>query len=566
MPVRRAVAALAALSLITACSATPADRSPSAPGRTPSGAAQPDALARATAAAAKFADVDLVGQVLVPYAYGRDATTVSTAAANANQTLAGVDTPAEMIAKFHLGGMILVSFSTDDPTSGTNTTSNFDTPAQVKALTAGMQAAGAKLPAAVPLLIGTDQEYGVVTRMKTGVLQLPSAIAFGAAHQPDLTRAAWAAAGADLAAIGINVDYAPDADVLAGPGNTVIGSRSFGSTPADVSAQVAAAVAGLESAGVAATLKHFPGHGNTSTDSHSALPVLTQPLAKLTAVDLAPFKAGIAAGADMIMSGHLDVTAIDPGTPASFSHKVLIDLLRTQLGFRGVVITDALNMEPAEVYSPGEAAVRAVLAGNDMLLMPVDLAAAQAALLAALKSGRLSRDALRASVARILALKYKVGAGPPAARTLDSPASRAAAAKLAAASITLLRGPCQGALVSGSVTVVASAGRGGQAATFAAALRAQGLTVVDSGGTVVDLVGYGDSGADLDARAAVTVDMDTPYVLAKAKSKVLIAAYSSTAASLNAVAAILAGKATAPGRSPVTVTGLPKSACAAPTG
>jgi beta-N-acetylhexosaminidase len=553
----------AVLALVSACSAPASGRG----SRTPTGAAQPDPLARATAAAAKLSDVDLVGQVLVPYAYGRDATKVSPAAAHANQALAGVDTPAQMVAKFHLGGMILVSFSTDDPTSGTNTTSNFGTATQVKALTAGLQAAGSQLPAAVPLLIGTDQEYGVVNRMKTGVVQLPSAIAFGAAHQPDLTRDAWAAAGGDLGAIGINVDFAPDADVLAGPGNTVIGSRSFGSTAPDVAAQVAAAVTGIQSAGVAATLKHFPGHGDTSTDSHSALPVLSQSLVRLTSVDLAPFKAGIAAGVDMIMSGHLDVTAIDPGTAASFSHKVLTDLLRGQLGFKGVVITDALNMAPAEKYSPGEAAVRAVLAGNDMLLMPVDLGLAQAGLLAALTSGRLSRDLLRASVTRILALKYKLAASPAASsRILDSPESRAAAAKLAAASITVLRGPCAGALVDGAVTVVASAGRGGQAASFAAALRAQGLSVVPAGGTVVDLVGYGDSDSDLDPRAAVTVDMDTPYVLGRAKSKVLIAAYSSSAASMNAVAAVLAGKAAAPGQSPVDVTGLPKSACAVPKG
>src|SRR5262249_60255824 len=134
--------------------------------------------------------------------------------------------------------------------------------------------------------------------------------------------------------------------------------------------QVGAAVTGLEGAGVAATIKHFPGHGNTDVDSHSSLPVLRQSLSQLTANDLAPFRAGIASGVNVIMSGHLNVTSIDPGVPASFSHKVLTDVLRQQMGFKGVVISDAMNMEPAEIGGPAESAVRAFLAGNDMLLMP----------------------------------------------------------------------------------------------------------------------------------------------------------------------------------------------------
>src|SRR5262249_3776625 len=152
---------------------------------------------------------------------------------------------------YHLGGMILVAFSSGDPTASTNATTNIVSATQVRTLTSGMQAAAATLPAAAPLLIGTDQEYGVVNRLKTGIVQLPSAMAMGAAGDPDLTHSAWAAAGNDLASVGLNVDFAPDADVIADAGNTVIGSRSFGGTPKNVSDQVGAAVTGLQGAGVA---------------------------------------------------------------------------------------------------------------------------------------------------------------------------------------------------------------------------------------------------------------------------------------------------------------------------
>src|SRR5690606_35816512 len=140
------------------------------------------------------------------------------------------------------------------------------------------------------------------------------------------------------------VDFAPDADVLGDSRSTVIGSRSCGSDPRAAAEQVAAAGRGLHGAGVAATLKHFPGHGHTSGDSNGGLPVLRQSRAELDRADLPPFAAGIDAGAWLVMSGHLDTRSVDPGVPASFSHKVLTDVLRGQLGFTGVVVTDAMNI------------------------------------------------------------------------------------------------------------------------------------------------------------------------------------------------------------------------------
>lgn len=535
------------------------DATPAAPG----GDDTADPAARAARLAATLADEDLVGQVLMPYAYGHKAAEVSAGSAAGNQKLAGVDTPAEMIAKYRLGGLILVGFSADDPTGGNQVTTNVDNPAQVRDLTAGLQAAAQQLPAgAAPLLIGTDQEFGVVTRISTGVTTLPSAMAAGAAGDAALTEAAWGAAGAELAALGVNVDFAPVADVL-GAKSQVIGSRSYGADPKAVAAQVGGAVRGLQGAGVAATLKHFPGHGHTTADSHSDLPVLAQDRAALESADLPPFAAGIDAGAWLVMSGHLDVRAVDPGVAATFSQKVLTGLLRERLGFTGVVVTDGMNMAPALRYPPGEAAVRAINAGNDLILMPPNVTKAYDGLLAALRDGSLPRTRLVEAVTRVLTLKFRLAERPaPAMSTLNDPAHAAAARKLAAAAVTALRGSCAQAKVRGPVTVTSSGGRDRTRAALTEALRAAGVEVVAKGGTVVHLVGYGDAAADLSPDATVTVAMDTPYLLGAARSPVLLATYSSTPVAMAALADVLAGRAKPTGRSPVPVPGLPASSCA----
>ncbi len=478
---------------------------------------------------AALTDEELVGQVLMPDLNITDP----------------VDAAVALVEGIEPGGVILMGSGSAE---------------QVKALTDALQAAA---PAGRgKLLITTDQEYGFVTRIRSGMLQLPAAMAMGAADRPDLTQAAWSAVGEELAAIGINVDNAPVADVIGPAGNRVIGSRSFGSNPGAVAPQVVAAVRGLQGSGVAATLKHFPGHGNTTVDSHTDLPVLSQSREQLEA-DLAPFRAGIEAGAKIIMTGHLDVQAIDPGTPATFSQRVLIDLLRTELGFTGVVVSDALNMASARQWPDGEAAVRAILAGNDLLLMPPSVVDAKAGLLEALRSGRLPRERLIESVTRILDLKASLAATPRSdMSTLDSAEHVAAAQAVAAAAVTVLHGPCTGPLVAGPVQVTAASGRDQAAAWLRESLTAAGVEVVDSGGSVVHLVGYGDDAADLSATAAVTVAMDTPYLLASAASPVKVATYSSTQVSMRALAQVIAGAATAPGRSPVPVSGLPASACA----
>lgn len=587
---------------------------PAGPPAGPTGplAGPPPALpagASAEEIVAGFSDEELVGQVLMPYVYGDHATGVPEPAAWANQEYAGVATPAELVARYRVGGVILLRRTGQDGV--VTPESNISSPAQVRELTGGLQAA-----AGVPLLIGIDQEYGVVARLTDGVTGLPSAMAFGAADDPGLTEDSWRVAGAELAALGVNVNFAPVADVLGGTRGGVIGSRSYGSDPALVAAQVAAVVRGLQGAGVAATLKHFPGHGGTAIDSHDELPVVAGSRRELDSRDLPPFLAGVAAGASLVMSGHLDVRSLDPGVPASFSHTVVTDLLRGELGFDGVAVTDGLNMAPAERWPAGEAAVRALLAGNDLLLMPPDLAGAYDGLLAALANGSLPRERLVEAASRVLTLKLDL-AGPakhampagspgpagsskpvrharstasstPAGHTepagpaesvgnsepagheenaasdvtaVASTARHDTVVPLAVAAVTLLRGPCAGVLVDGPVTVTAAGGRDPARGWLVEALADAGLEVVDSGGTVVHLVGYGDDASDLSDAAAVTVAMDTPYLLEQAESPVLLATYSSSRLSMVGLATVLAGHSPALGRSPVPLHGLPRSAC-----
>jgi len=530
---RRTAAGLATLAvgILAACmSPPPATPDPTTPPVTPT-ERSPEQIAADLAAA--MSPEELVGQVLMPDV--SMPTDVSAAVTEVQQ--------------YGLGGVIIMGTATA---------------AEVRALTDALQSAAPTVDGRrLPLLISVDQEYGFVRRI-SDLVQLPAAMAFGAANRPDLTEAAWSAVGEELAAIGINVNNAPVADVIGPAGNLVIGSRSYGGSVDVVTSQVEAVVAGLNSAGVAAVVKHFPGHGNTTVDSHTDLPVLTQSRAELDATDIAPFRAGIAAGVQLVMVGHLDVRSVDPGVPATFSSKVLVDLLRGELGFTGVVVSDALNMGGAAHESVAEQAVQAILAGNDLLLMPPSVADARAGLLDALQSGRLSRQRLEESVTRILTLKLSLtDRDQPDMSVVNSPAHQAAAAAVAAAGITVLSGPCSGPLVSGPVQITTSAGRAQQAAWLTESLVAAGVTVVPSGGNRIHLVGYGDGPGDLASGAAVTVAMDTPYVLAAADSPVKVATYSSTRAAMGALADVIAGRASAPGRSPVPVTGLPASACAA---
>src|SRR5579863_2778526 len=225
--------------------------------------------------------------------------------------------------------------------------------------------------ARIPLLFGADFERGTAMRLAEGT-SFPHAMAVAAGGSPQYAYEVGRVTALEARAAGIHWILAPDADVNSNPANPIINTRSFGEDPERVAEFVCAFVQGVEENGGLATAKHFPGHGDTSTDSHLGLPTVTSDRAHLDRVELAPFRAAIAAGAGSIMTGHLAVPALepDPDVPATMSPKITTDLLRGQMGFNGLVVTDALDMGGVTVrYPPGEVAVRSILAGADVLLV-----------------------------------------------------------------------------------------------------------------------------------------------------------------------------------------------------
>ncbi|PYU42018.1 MAG: beta-N-acetylglucosaminidase [Acidobacteria bacterium] len=263
----------------------------------------------------------------------------------------------------------------------------------------------------LPLLVGADFERGTAMRLEEGT-SFPTAMALAAGGDPKDAYVMGKITALEARAVGVHWIYAPDADVNNNPGNPIINTRSFGEDPARVAEFVSEFVRGARENGGLATAKHFPGHGDTAADSHIDLPVIHADRARLDQLELVPFRAAIAMQVDSIMTGHLNVPALepDPNTPATLSHNILTDLLRNQLGYQGLIVTDAMDMGGITVrYAPGEAAVRAVVAGADALLMPPVPDAAFEALQAAVKSGRISKERLDASVRRILQAKARLG-------------------------------------------------------------------------------------------------------------------------------------------------------------
>lgn len=262
----------------------------------------------------------------------------------------------------------------------------------------------------LPLVVAGDYEHGVGMRIN-GATRFPRAMAFGAAGDAALVRDAARITAVESRALGVHVNFAPVADVNNNPRNPVINIRSFGEDPAKVGVMVKAAVEGLQSGGVVATLKHFPGHGDTEVDTHLGLATVSHDRERLEQVELVPFQAGVAAGAGAAMVAHVELPAIDPQPgPATFSRMVVRGLLRHELDFGGVIYSDGMQMEAVNALAaPGEAAVRAIEAGLDVVLDSPDPRAAHAALKAALQSGRLTRAHLEGSAARLLAHKARLG-------------------------------------------------------------------------------------------------------------------------------------------------------------
>ena len=271
-------------------------------------------------------------------------------------------------------------------------------------------------------IIAIDEEGGDVTRISHQAgSDYPGNAALGAIDDVRLTQSVYAALGADLAALGINLDLAPSVDVNTAADNPVIGTRSFGADPALVARHGAAAVTGLQSAGVAACAKHFPGHGSTSADTHLVLATIDAPLSVVRARDLPPFEAAIAAGVRAIMPSHLRLPELTGDLPASLSRRALTDLLRGELGYTGVIVSDGLEMQAvSEPYGIPEAAVQAVIAGTDLLCLGRDqdqlsFLAVRAALIDAVRDGRLPGERLEEAAARVAELRAWTAAAAPAA-------------------------------------------------------------------------------------------------------------------------------------------------------
>jgi beta-N-acetylhexosaminidase len=547
-----------------------------------------------------------VGQLFIANVNGESAGTTAPADVEANQTMygPGVRNGRDLIDRYHLGGVIYFRW-----------TNNLNRPRQIARLSNGLQRAALRQRARVPLLISTDQEHGVVSRVWAPATEFPGNMALGATRRPGDAFATGNVTAKELKALGINQNYAPVADVNINPLNPVIGVRSFGENPDLVSQMTAAAVRGEQRGGVSATLKHFPGHGDTVTDSHSGVPWIFHTREQWEQTDAPPFRAGIAAGVDMIMTAHVVMPYLqsdcDPGTqqgcdPATLDPEVLTGLLRNELGFKGVVVTDALNMAGVrEKYGDERIPVLALKAGADMPMMvdtttdTVSLDVAYNGVLDAVHSGELSERRIDQSVRRILELKQRRGLfrhpfvnAARARSRVGTPSHRAAARAVGDHSVTLIKndagllpmaaGSGQKVLVTGYRSV-SDTSDAEPAAHLAKALDRRGVS------TELYETGSAPDAATIDAAASkaaasdvvvvatanatgtsaqtslvrrllatgkpvVVVATRNPYDIANFTDvKTYLATYSWTKPSMGAVARVLLGKVDPTGRLPVRI-------------
>jgi beta-N-acetylhexosaminidase len=356
----------------------------------------PDPVATALA---KMTLQQKVGQLFVTYAYGDTADTADPQYTSQNQTLYGVDNGAQLVDKYNLGGVIYFTWA-----------GNLASPTQIATLSNGLQTAASTGPTGVPLLVSTDQEGGSVTRIAAPLAISPGNMALGASFSPKTAFDMSRVTGQQLKALGINVDDAPVVDTNTNAANTADGPRSFGDQAVQTSLLGASSVLGYKSAGIATTAKHFPGLGSTSVNTDFGEAISTETKAQFFANDIPAFRAAIAAGTDEIMAAHIVASSLDPtGTPASLSYPIVTGILRNQLHYNGVVVTDALSAAALHNYPDAERSVDAIKAGIDELLMPTDLAASVQAVTAAVQSGEISQQRLDQSVTRLLRLKQKLG-------------------------------------------------------------------------------------------------------------------------------------------------------------
>jgi beta-N-acetylhexosaminidase len=336
-------------------------------------------------------DEDRVATVLMPGFWGYDGESPTPAEAAQNQLMHGVDSPAEVAADQTYGGFFLRPEVIADAD-------------QVRRLTQVLHAQGDR-PDGLPLLVSMDQEGGVVQRLKVGVEPVPSAATVGYSNSTAYARKVARANGRTLRDLGVTMVLAPVADVDP-DGVSVMGSRTYSPDRRVAARMVVATVRGYLRAGVIPVLKHFPGLGTVSGDSHRSLPVQGKSVEELRRSDLVTFQAAVDAGAPVVMTAHVAVPALERGMPASLSRTVLDTLLRGELGFDGVAITDSQGMGPVYGrYGPAEGAIRSLLAGNDLVLNSPRPRQARRAVLEAVRSGRIPAERLAEAATRVEALR-----------------------------------------------------------------------------------------------------------------------------------------------------------------
>lgn len=480
---------------------------------------------RAADAVATMSTEELAGQVLLPFYSGLDA-----------------EAQAATVQRLHLAGSIIMGDNVPGMSDG-----QVDTAAMLgvtRRLQAATQAGGRSWPG----MIAVDQEGGMVSRLRAPLTEWPAPMSYGAAGNAPLAGDAGTAMAAELAALGFNTDFAPTVDVTMGPADRAVGARSLSGDAGTAAGLGVGFAQGLLAGGLLPAVKHFPGHGSVTADSHESLPVQNGTPEQLRTRDLVPFQAAIDAGLPMVMTGHLAVSAWQPGVPATVSAASYAEL--RAMGFQGVAVTDALNMGAVTgAYPDDSAAPLALAAGADLLVMPARVDVAHAAIVGAVKTGSLPAGRLAEAAQRVVTMmmwRGRTGAAPGLPPGSGAELSR----HISAAAITVLAGPCQGPLVPGSMRIA-----GGSAldrARFAAAAGAAGISV--GSGPLVTLIGFGGSAAAPEAaEAAVAVALDAPWPLADSAAPTRIALYGRTPGAFAALADVLAGRAAAPGRLPAAV-------------
>ncbi|WP_051809806.1 glycoside hydrolase family 3 protein [Actinoplanes subtropicus] len=510
-----------------------------------------------------------VGQMFVSYVYGDSATAPSAADAAANQAKFGADvsTGAQAVAKYHLGGVIYFTWS-----------HNLNSPNQIAGLSNGLQAA-AMADTGIPLQISTDQEGGVVNRIGAPLAVSPGNMALGATFDPRTAESAAKVSGEELKALGINTVDAPVVDVNTNPRNSADGVRSFSDRTNHVSLFTKFAVKGYEAAKIGTQAKHFPGLGDTTVNTDNGVAITNETRQQILATHVPPFRAAIRQGVTSVMAAHIIAPALDPtNRPASLSKPIITGLLRQQLHFNGVVITDALDAAALRDYTDQQIVVDAVNAGVDELLMPRNVPLAIQSLLDAVADGTVPEQRIDQSVRRIL----KTKTFPPYVSdtpTVGTPEHLATMAAAAARSITVLRRDAtlplragQHVLVTGwGVTTTTNLAAALGATRFytgspsdaviaqaVAAAQQADVTVVTTYNAWSDTTQQKLVAALLaTGRPIVVAAVGAPYDLASFPSApTYVAAYDYQPVSVTALANVLQGKARATGRLPVTIDGL----------